>query len=237
MKKIQLALKNFNNICQRTSKGKFGFLPDWLLYSSNRLDKEASGDRVKYQRYKRGSIVLVNFGVNLGYELSGNHFAIVLDKNDNPYNGVLTVIPLSSKCKPHYIDLGNCILDAASKKIIEESDKLSKKVDEFFEKENKTISESDVLLSETKQMNEVLERYRKLNKNTYALIENITTISKFKVMKPLNKFDPIGKIKVTDFVLNVIDLFIMFQYTDLIKCLDDEKLKEKFIKKKSEGDE
>ena len=31
-----------------------------------------------YRVYKRGTIVYVDFGVNVGYELSGNHFAIVL---------------------------------------------------------------------------------------------------------------------------------------------------------------
>lgn len=227
MKKIDLACKNFNNICDNNKKGKFGFLPDWLLYSSNRLEKETYGNRYRYQRYRRGSIIFVNFGVNLGYELSGNHFAIVLNKDDNPLNGVLTVLPLSSKNKPHYLALGNTLLDAASGIILSKAEKLNTEWKELEVKENSTAEERYRLIMDTEQMKQVLTRYQKLNEDTYAMMENITTVSKFKVLKPMNKYDPIGRIRASDTVLNIIDLFFVNQYTNLLNCLDDEKLKQK----------
>ena len=42
---------------------------------------------------------MINFGTNVGYELSGNHFAVVINQDDNYRNGVVTVIPLTSKEK------------------------------------------------------------------------------------------------------------------------------------------
>lgn len=65
--------------------------------------------KMKYQRYKRGQIVLIDFSPSMGSELRGKHFAIVITKKDSPNNGVLTVIPLSSKEKPYYLDIGNFV--------------------------------------------------------------------------------------------------------------------------------
>ena len=53
----------------------------------------------KYKKYSRGTILLVDFGKNIGSEFNGKHFAIVLSKNDNEYSGKLSVIPLTSKDK------------------------------------------------------------------------------------------------------------------------------------------
>lgn len=60
-----------------------------------------------YEQYKRGRIVYVNFGINIGEELSGWHYAIVLNNDDYGKNSLLTVVPLSSKNNPKYIDLGD----------------------------------------------------------------------------------------------------------------------------------
>ena len=62
---------------------------------------------MKFQRFKRGSVVMVEFSPSMGSEIKGKHLAIVLTKNDSPNNGVLTVIPLSSKNKPYYVPIDN----------------------------------------------------------------------------------------------------------------------------------
>ncbi|EHO46979.1 type II toxin-antitoxin system PemK/MazF family toxin [Lentilactobacillus kisonensis] len=51
----------------------------------------------RYQIYKRGTVAYVDFGLGVGSELSGPHYAIVLNKKDNPNNSKITVIPLTSK--------------------------------------------------------------------------------------------------------------------------------------------
>ena len=50
---------------------------------------------------------MVNFGTSIGNELSGNHFAIVLNKKDSPKAGEITVLPLTSKVNKSNINLGN----------------------------------------------------------------------------------------------------------------------------------
>lgn len=224
-KKIEKAANTYDLIYSKNKSGKFKYLPDWLLRQSNRFLQETLSGQVKYQKYKRGSIVFVNFGVNLGYELSGNHFAIVLDKDDNYKNGVVSVLPLSSKQKKHYVSLGPAILNTASQKIINSFDELKLKIDNCADDEDAETKKA--LLNDLKLIGDVLNRYQNLNKETYAMVENITTISKFRIKKPINKFDPIGKIRVSDMTLNIMDLFIILNYSNLIDCLDDEKLKNK----------
>lgn len=72
------------------------------------LNKEKEHDIPKYYTtFNHGSVVMVNFGPNIGSELSGNHFAIVLNRKDKRENKTLTVLPLSSKDHSNYLDLGN----------------------------------------------------------------------------------------------------------------------------------
>ncbi|MBK0348958.1 type II toxin-antitoxin system PemK/MazF family toxin [Aerococcaceae bacterium zg-ZJ1578] len=73
-------------------------------------EKNYKNKKIKYWSYTRGNIVKVNFGFNVGYEIGGVHYAIVMNNNDSIYSGTLNVIPLTSKkdsknIYPHDIDL------------------------------------------------------------------------------------------------------------------------------------
>ena len=48
------------------------------------------------RRYKRGEIVKVHLGFNVGSEEGGLHYAVVLDKNNAKSSPVITIIPLTS---------------------------------------------------------------------------------------------------------------------------------------------
>lgn len=90
------ANKNFKLI-HKSGRFKYRYLPNWVYRKSNYLLNEINSVSPNKKVYKQGSIVNVDFGVNVGSELSGNHFAIVLNKKDNSKNSKLTVVPLSSK--------------------------------------------------------------------------------------------------------------------------------------------
>jgi len=82
---------------------KFKYLPESVLFKAKQFYKEAQGKNTKFfPKFKRGTIVYVKFGVNIGSELSGNHFAIVLDKYDKVTKSTITVVPLSSKNNKYY---------------------------------------------------------------------------------------------------------------------------------------
>ncbi len=50
----------------------------------------------RYFKYKRGQILFVNFGYRVGHELGGNHYCVVVSKNDTIHSGNISVITLRS---------------------------------------------------------------------------------------------------------------------------------------------
>lgn len=85
------------NLLAHTST-KYQFLPQTTKRISEMMLREARDqERRNYRKFKRGSLVFVEFGVNVGKELSNRHWAVVLNKSDYVSNGTLTVVPVSSK--------------------------------------------------------------------------------------------------------------------------------------------
>lgn len=110
--KFDLANKNFKTVYRDRSRQhwkKYRFLHNWTLQKSKYLLEDERAYHGHKKVYKRGAIVNVDFGVNVGTELSGNHFAIILNKDDSPRNDKLTVIPLTSHEHPHSIKLPRTI--------------------------------------------------------------------------------------------------------------------------------
>jgi len=118
--------------------------------------------------------------------MSQIHFAIVLNNYDNPKNNILTVIPLTSTPSKFNLNLNNLITDLIIE--IEEEIKLCK----------------DDKVKKTKLHN-VLNYYKTNKKNTYACCSLITTISKTRILSPINEYDIIGRKKCSNEVLNLID--------------------------------
>ena len=71
----------------------------WINDFSEYHDEEKTFDTTKMKTFKRGDIIKVNLGYNIGNELGGLHYCVVINKFDNPFNGTLNVIPLTSKKK------------------------------------------------------------------------------------------------------------------------------------------
>ena len=67
-----------------------------------------------YLRYDYGQIIKVDFGINIGTELSHTHFAIVLNQDDTIKTDNITVLPLTSKNGYKRINLGNLINNITS---------------------------------------------------------------------------------------------------------------------------
>ena len=107
---------------------KYMYLPNWLANKSLYLRRERESPYKNYRVYRRGTIVYVDFGVNVGYELSGNHFAIVLNNHDNSKNGVVCVVPISSKEKSNYVAVGKILEMASIKQFVSHADKLREKL-------------------------------------------------------------------------------------------------------------
>ncbi len=68
----------------------------WLKDFVKYIKFEENFDPAKNISYKRGNVIKVNFGFNIGSEYGGLHYGIVLDRQNNHNSPVLTVIPLTS---------------------------------------------------------------------------------------------------------------------------------------------
>ncbi|WP_003545442.1 type II toxin-antitoxin system PemK/MazF family toxin [Desulfotomaculum nigrificans] len=79
------------------SKRGYIFL-NWLDVKLNYLQREKYYDPIKDHYYKRGQIVHVDFGFNVGGEIGGSRFAIVLWAPQK--STTVTVIPITSQ-KPN----------------------------------------------------------------------------------------------------------------------------------------
>lgn len=151
-----------------------------------------------FKRYSRGSIVKVKFGVNIGSEFSGDHYAIVISKQDTMYNPVLHVIPLTSDDSKYNINIGNILYDAL------EIDNL------------KQLYKTKTNNQELKKIKKCLNYYKKnKNRNSFACIKHVKTVSKLSIQKKLNEYDYIEKLKISNEILKKLDYAIVKEYTTL----------------------
>ena len=306
--KLIIAHENYNK------NKKFKNYDVDLIFKSRQLNKELDNfeKKITHKVYKRGQVVSVNFGTNIGSEISGEHFAIVLTKYDKPTSRTITVVPLTSKYNENYISLGkevwdkllsqilkltynyvenykniysplvNNVIDYNSQKNesndnIEQNDKsnilgnnntkdllnifsnlsfpdsfitkyheIKSSFDEHFTKEEvnnilsdtipqeddvskdleKTLKLAALLFKDenfelfnnmfqcTNEIYKIIKSYVDKDKDSYAIINQITTISKYKIRKPISDNDPLKRIKISKTKLDIISDEIIKQFTN-----------------------
>ena len=109
--KINIACERYKRIYE-TKQQKFIKLDEWLDKESNIFEKELRKEKVNFPKFKRGEIIKVDFGINIGTELSHTHFAIVINSDDSTKNDNITVIPITSKDGYKRIFLGKILKKA-----------------------------------------------------------------------------------------------------------------------------
>lgn len=202
--KLDKSYINYTELISKQLPSKFNYLDDWLLKKSNLLIKEVKSPIKSYKVYKRGTIVKVDFGVNPGSEMSQIHFAIVINNNDNPRNNVVTVIPLTSKENKYNLNLDKLIIEKMIDKLNQEMTRLS------IESETTGIRNS----ASIHKLANLVSYYSSYMKHSYACINLITTVSKTRILPPINEFDIIGREKCSNEVLDKIDFEIMKKFTN-----------------------
>jgi len=84
-----------NSITSLDNKKQY-LINDWLGVWSTYIAFESKFDPKRLVYYKRGDIIHAHFGYNVGNELGGTHYAVVVENNNNNASGILTVVPISS---------------------------------------------------------------------------------------------------------------------------------------------
>lgn len=225
IKRKKAAIRTLNDLLEKyikdatpSSLKKADLLSYWIKDFSKYIWQEESFDSSKLPRYKRGSVIRVNFGFNVGKEFGGLHLAVVLD-NDNKRNAdVITVVPLSSTdgrtVHERSVDLGTELY----KRVIENHTKIFDEVSERLDKNSVLINKHYTRLSsppkltpeeeaemlplvlQTMKENEYIESTLDMLKNhrkeiermkhgSMAVVNQITTISKQRIYIPKKSTD------------------------------------------------
>lgn len=96
IKDINKLLESFINSTSEHHLKKANLISYWLKDYVRLIHFEEKYDPKKNISYKRGNIVKLNFGFNIGSEYGGLHYGVVLDNHNAHNSPVITVIPLTS---------------------------------------------------------------------------------------------------------------------------------------------
>lgn len=232
-KKLNALLESFINKPLPTSASdtdytkKAALISKWLEQYVNYISFENKFDPSKNISYQRGDIVFVNFGFGVGSEFGGNHYAVVLDKDNKHNASSITVIPLSSykDNKDVYkrdVYLGNELYEKMNLKLKTSlmnmtnelanitlmlnllADASSTEETERLQRELSTKQNS--IKSEIKDAKRVQKELANLKEGSIAKIEQIRTISKMRIYNPKNKRDPLYGIRFSEESMKKLNL-------------------------------
>ncbi len=199
-------LKHINTQEYKTSHS----LAYWINDYANYHDEEKNFDSQKLIVFKRGNIIKANLGFNIGHELGGLHYCIVLDKYDNPKNGTLNIIPLTSKKNKKYpkssIDLGSEIYDTLNTVYSEEINKLSNRYSDIWSLPSEQVKQ---FTADFEYVKKIKDELSKMKVGSVALLNQITTISKQRI------FDDtiLRKVKLSTKSLDLLDAGLIKLFT------------------------
>lgn len=234
IKSLNKLFETFINSPNQRHKKKADLVAYWIETYSKYLLNEERFDYTVIPRYKRGDIVSINFGFNVGSEHGGLHYAIVLDNDNKQSSPVITVVPLSSGDEKSTYErdvfLGNELYDKLNNKynkLVQEVNKeledLNKTVDilsksiniesnnqmgikkEVSEHLNNLKNRVDTLIKEKKSLEIYEKEISKLKKGSIALMEQITTVSKMRIYKPKSSKDLLYGVKFSDGAMDKVN--------------------------------
>lgn len=231
IKQLNSTFEKLINSSDTRKLKKADLIAYWVEDYSRYLNKETNFDYSKIMRYRRGDIIQVNFGFNIGSEQGGLHYAVVMDNDNKKNSPVVTVIPLSSGTEKDVyardLFLGNELyekvkakydkLDTKIKQDLDFRKQMLKVVKQLQEKSDDTLDESALSLIENYKIHtEKLEaeshrlkvykkEVEKLKRGSIALMEQITTISKMRIYRPKNSDDLLYKVKYSSSTMDKIN--------------------------------
>lgn len=187
----------------------------WIEDYCRLLNFEKKFKPCMLKTYKRGDIIKVNLGYNIGNEEGGLHYCVVVDKNNSKNSGIITVIPLTSdKGKSlHFSEvfLGNEIYTNFINKYSSIQLSLTSHINSIskYRKEDPPSIDSVDEIIETldllKTWTNIEKEIAKMKSGSIALVSQITTISKQRIYDPQKTGDILSGLRISDESLDLIN--------------------------------
>lgn len=208
--------ESFNKHIELSEYKKSHILAYWINDFAEYHDEERTFDSTSLKVFKRGDIIKVNLGFNIGKELGGLHYCVVISKLDSPYSNTLNIIPLTSfKENMIYnrktcIDLGDELYNLLSNKFTLELSNLNSMISKV-----KKLSSEDqmeilrIIGQKSDYLKKIKDEIDGMKHGSIARINQITTISKQRIFKtPI-----LSGIKLSEESLNNLDKKINYLFT------------------------
>jgi len=188
--------------------------------------------------YRKGRIVLADFGFRLGNEIGGKHYAIIIEKKNSKLSGIVTVIPLTS-LKPSFSDnkyefqLKTGLFQLAADKVNQEASEIKQEIDELNQEREVKLTQfqdSIITLEEYKKFEDYknkrikewnikiaimmrhLKQLESLKYDTVVNVSQITTISKMRIITPKSNNDLLSGLKLSDEDINELKAYLKKLY-------------------------
>ena len=215
-------IENYLNKCILSDfkhQKKANLISYWLKDYINYLSMEESFNSSNLKHYNRGDVIKVNLGFNVGNELGGLHYCVVLDKINARTYSTLTVVPLSSvkpnkKIHNSSVYLGNELFMTLKDKcetLLEHSkDRAISVQEKLIKYYNENISfqpgpEDFKALQEINIATKIVNEIKQMKTGSIALVNQLTTISKQRIYNPKNDLDILSGIRISKNNLDLID--------------------------------
>lgn len=143
IKRLNTLLESYINGNNSKYLKKANLISYWIEDYARMIGFEEAFKPTKNIAYKRGDVLKVNFGFNIGAEYGGLHYAIVIDVFSAHNSPVITVIPLTS-LKPkkithsNSVNLGEEIFNKLNNKLIKTKYETIQKLTDFEKTVNQT---------------------------------------------------------------------------------------------------
>ena len=208
--------ESFNKHIELLEYKKSHLLAYWINDFANYHDEENNFDTSQLKVFKHGDIVKANLGFNIGNEIGGLHYCVVMNKYDNKYSGTLNVIPLSSMKEDKIynfntcIDLGDELYNLLQTKFnIELTEITSKLINiEKFSVEER-VKEIRYISRKSDYLEKIKDEISRMKHGSIAYVNQFTTISKQRIFKtPI-----LSKIRLSSSSLDLLDGKIKNLYT------------------------
>lgn len=197
---------------------KSALLYYWLRDYKDYLKNESSFNPNYYPSFERGNLVNVNLGFNVGAEMGGLHYAVVLSKS-NRKNPNIVIAPLTSvkpgkdlsHLRPTELALGEELFYMIQVKYNALKTSIPTEIKLLREAvvNNSTNSDFDQRVEELGKRIELLEKTMKklrvLKHGSIVVLNQIRTISKMRISDPEDKYDILYRLKISSKNLDAID--------------------------------
>lgn len=206
---------SFNKHIELMEYKQSNLLAYWIKDFSRYHDEEKTFSPQTLKYFKRGDIVKVNLGFNVGNELGGLHYCIVINSNDNINSGNLNVIPLSSaKENKEYnqttcVDLKDELYILLTEKYTYEMTSTIKQFGNAKDIEKLSADEITKLSNKIKFLKKLENELERMKHGSIAYVHQITTVSKQRIFKtPI-----LSGIRLSSASLDLIDNKIIELFT------------------------